>query len=246
MILSPDGQSRFPLSFDKVCYQTADGKKLLKDLCFRLEERQHTLLLGANGAGKSLTLRLAHGLIQATSGQVKWRQAPQKGFALHAMVFQRPVLFRRTAYANLDYALKRARLSKNDRKTRIEEALLATGLWHLKDRQARVLSGGEQQRLAIARAMSLQPEVLFMDEPTASLDPRASESILRLIDEIKAAGTTVVLSIHNLHQARDFGGRALFLHEGELVEDATTEGFFANPQSQLSENFIFAQSIRDR
>ena len=118
------------------------------------------------------------------------------------------------------------------------DALDEVGLAHLAHRPARVLSGGEQQRLALARAWALQPEVLFLDEPTASLDPSATREIEALIRAFDAAGTKIVMATHNLGQARRLGDEVLFLHQGRLVERAPVEQFFANPASAEAAAFI--------
>jgi tungstate transport system ATP-binding protein len=152
------------------------------------------------------------------------------------MVFQRPVMLRRSALANVAYALKLAGVADANR--RAMAALEEVGLAHLAHRSARVLSGGEQQRLALARAWALHPEVLFLDEPTASLDPTATREIESLIRAFDAAGTKVVMATHNLGQARRLGDEVLFLHQGRLVERAQVGQFFAKPASAEAAAFI--------
>jgi tungstate transport system ATP-binding protein len=152
------------------------------------------------------------------------------------MVFQRPVMLRRSALANVVYALKVAGVVDAQRVARA--ALEEVGLAHLAHRSARVLSGGEQQRLALARAWALHPEVLFLDEPTASLDPGATREIEALIRAFDAAGTKVVMATHNLGQARRLGDEVLFLHQGRLVERTPVDQFFAKPASTEAAAFI--------
>src|SRR5262249_17244881 len=143
-----------------------------------------TIILGPNGAGKSLLLRLCHGLLDPTAGTVRWRGPGAAGNGRRqAMVFQHPVMLRRSASANIDYALRRKHVPRTWRRARIGEVLDDTGLAGLAHRQARSLSIGEQQRLALARAWAAAPEVLFLDEPTANLDPAAT----RAIEEVIAA-----------------------------------------------------------
>ena len=143
------------------------------------------------------------------------------------MVFQRPVMLRRSALANVLYALNVAGAADAERVAR--EALAEVGLAHLAQRPARVLSGGEQQRLALARAWALHPEVLFLDEPTASLDPSATREIEAVISAFDAAGTKIVMATHNLGQARRLGDEVIYLHQGRVVERAPVERFFAQP-----------------
>jgi tungstate transport system ATP-binding protein len=154
------------------------------------------------------------------------------------MVFQRPVLLRRSALANIVYALKVARVPRAERERLAFEALEGVGLLHLAQRPARVLSGGEQQRLALARAWALHPEVLFLDEPTASLDPSATREIERVIQAFDAAGTKIIMATHNLGQARRLGDEVLFIHQGRLVERAPVDEFFSRPASPEAAAFV--------
>jgi tungstate transport system ATP-binding protein len=154
------------------------------------------------------------------------------------MVFQRPVLFRRSVLGNMTFALGLAGVAKEERRDRALAALDRVGLAALAERPARVLSGGEQQRLALARAWSLQPEVLFLDEPTANLDPGATREIEAVVEAIHAAGTKIVLVTHNLGQARRLGDEVLFLDRGRLVERTAIDRFFDNPQSAEAAAFL--------
>jgi tungstate transport system ATP-binding protein len=154
------------------------------------------------------------------------------------MVFQRPVMLRRSALANVVYALQAARVSPRDRERRAREAHAEVGLSHAAGRPARVLSGGEQQRLALARAWALHPEVLFLDEPTANLDPGAVREIEAVIKAFDVSGTKIVMSTHNLGQARRLGDEILFLHQGRLAERAPVETFFKRPASAEAAAFI--------
>jgi len=153
-------------------------------------------------------------------------------------VFQRPVLLRRSALANIVYALKLARVPRAERERLALEALEGVGLLHLAQRPARVLSGGEQQRLALARAWALHPEVLFLDEPTASLDPSATREIERVIQAFDAAGTKIIMATHNLGQVRRLGDEVLFIHQGRLVERAPVDRFFSQPASAEAAAFV--------
>jgi tungstate transport system ATP-binding protein len=154
------------------------------------------------------------------------------------MVFQRPTLLRRTAWANIDYALAVRGVARADRVRRIEAALAQVGIAALADRPARVLSGGERQLLALARAAALQPEVLFLDEPTASLAPAAARQVEAAIRAIHAAGATIVMTTHDLGQARRMADEVLFLHDGGLVERGPAAAFFAAPRSAQARAFL--------
>jgi tungstate transport system ATP-binding protein len=218
-----------PLKLEGVAY-----RGIIEPLTLELRAGPSTVILGANGAGKSVLMRLMHGLLTPTEGRVSWSGGNPRRH--QAMVFQRPVMLRRSALANVVYALKVAGVVDAQRVARA--ALEEVGLAHLAHRSARVLSGGEQQRLALARAWALHPEVLFLDEPTASLDPGATREIEALIRAFDAAGTKVVMATHNLGQARRLGDEVLFLHQGRLVERTPVDQFFAKPASTEAAAFI--------
>jgi tungstate transport system ATP-binding protein len=204
---------------------------IIQPLSLEIGAGPSTVILGANGAGKSVLMRLMHGLLAPSSGIVIWNGAGRQ-----AMVFQRPVMLRRSALANVVYALELAGVRDGGKQAR--EALEEVGLAHLAHRAARVLSGGEQQRLALARAWALHPEVLFLDEPTASLDPSATREIENIIRAFDAAGTKIVMATHNLGQARRLGDEVIYLHQGRVVERAPAEKFFAAPSTAEAAAFI--------
>jgi tungstate transport system ATP-binding protein len=230
-----DTASILPLSVTDLCYATA-GKLLINRIGFSLPRGGITALLGPNGAGKSLTLRLCHGLIAPTAGTIRWTHAPPGARKRHAMVFQRPVLLRRSVHSNIVHALKAAGFA--DGRRRADATLARFGMSGLADRPARLLSGGEQQRLAIARAWSLEPELLFMDEPSAQLDPGATRQIEQIIADLVKDGVTIVLATHDLGQARRLASRVLFLDRGQLLEDNSVECFFTRPFSPEGRRFI--------
>jgi tungstate transport system ATP-binding protein len=227
-----------PLLLNGVCYQ-AQGVVLLDQIDLALPQGRRTLVLGPNGAGKSLLLRLCHGLIEPTSGRIRWAGGKLSTTdpavrRRQAMVFQRPVLLRRSAAANLAFA----RSVVGDRGRSVWEALDAFGLTALADRPARVLSGGEQQRLALARAWICAPEMLFLDEPTASLDPAATRAVEAAVERFHAEGATVVMTTHDLGQARRLADRVLFMAGGKLIEDAPADQFFASPATAAARAFL--------
>jgi len=224
-----------PLKLEDVFF-VAGGRVIIERISAEISAGPSTIILGANGAGKSVLMRLMHGLLAPASGKIVWRSNDTA--RLQAMVFQRPVLLRRSALANVTYALKLARVPHAERERLALEALESVGLAAFARRPARVLSGGEQHRLALARAWALHPEVLFLDEPTASLDPTASREIERVIQAFDAAGTKIIMATHNLGQARRLGDEVLFLHQGRLVERAPVEQFFSRPASPEAAAFI--------
>jgi tungstate transport system ATP-binding protein len=217
----------------------AGGRDIIGGISAVIEAGPATIILGANGAGKSVLMRLMHGLLQPISGTVSWGTSDaERVRRSQAMVFQRPVLLRRSALANIVFALELARVPAGERERQAMDALREVGLVEVAQRPARVLSGGEQQRLALARAWALHPEILFLDEPTANLDPGATREIENVIKAFDASGTKIVMSTHNLGQARRVGDEVLFIHQGRLVEQAPVERFFKQPASAEAAAFV--------
>jgi tungstate transport system ATP-binding protein len=227
-----------PLALERVGF-AAGGRAILTDIDLVIEAGARTVILGPNGAGKSVLMRICHGLLAPTSGNVRWAHPEKPGEPRRqAMVFQRPVLLRRSALGNLTFALAVAGVPGNEREGRARLALDRVGLASFADRPARVLSGGEQQRLALARAWMTEPEVLFLDEPTANLDPGATREIESIVQSIHASGTKVVMITHNLGQAQRLGDEVLFVDRGRIAERAPVERFFRNPATADAEAFL--------
>lgn len=224
-----------------------DGKRVLKDLDCLIQgtiggRPAKTFILGPNGAGKTLFLKLCHGLVPADEGTVQWRgPIARDGNAAkrrQAMVFQRPVLLRRTAAANIDFVLKIRGVEPAERAERCQSLLKQTGLGRLATTQARALSFGEQQRLALARALALDPEILFLDEPTASLDPASAHLVEDLIEQAVAGGMKIVMASHDLHQAERMADEVIFLHRGRIKERRSASLFFNGPKNDLARDFL--------
>jgi tungstate transport system ATP-binding protein len=220
-----------PLRLENVAYAAA-GQAIIDGVTLEIGAGPSTIILGANGAGKSVLMRLMHGLLRPSSGSIIWNGADVQ--RRQAMVFQRPIMLRRSALANVVYALKLA----GQQQSLAMEALREVGLAHVAHRPARVLSGGEQQRLALARAWALHPEVLFLDEPTANLDPSATREIETIIKAFDASGTKIVMATHNLGQARRLGDEVIYVHQGRVVERAPAEKFFTQPATAEAAAFI--------
>jgi len=217
----------------------AGGREIVAPLSLVIGAGPNTVILGANGAGKSVLMRLMHGLLMPTSGRVAWSDADQRRVRRQqAMVFQRPIMLRRSALANVIYALEATGVAAGEREARARDALREVGLLPLAERPARVLSGGEQQRLALARAWALHPEVLFLDEPTASLDPSATREIETVIKAFDASGTKIIMATHNLGQARRLGDEVIYLHQGRVLERAPVGEFFSQPATAEAAAFI--------
>ena len=227
-----------PLELSEVSLH-ANGRALLDAISLRIEAGPKTIILGANGAGKSLLLRVCHGLLSPRRGGVQW-QGPDAADQRRrqAMVFQDPVMLRRSIYANVAYGLAIHRVPRSERGRRIAEVLARTGLADFAMRAAPTLSGGEQQRLALARVWALQPEVLFLDEPTASLDPGATAAVEAIVEDMHAQGCKLVMTTHDMGQARRLADEVIFLHQGRVDEHVAAEDFFASPQSETANAFL--------
>lgn len=230
-------ESVLPLRFENVGYRTRSAS-LLDDLSFRLEAGPISVILGPNGAGKTLTLRIAHGLIAPTAGRVGWSGDPERARAESTLVFQRPVLLRRSARANLEYPLRLRGIPRKERHARVERALDALGLSGVSERSAQLLSGGEQHRLALARARALEPSVLFLDEPAAALDPGATKALETSIAGFRESGTKIIMTTHDLEQAKRMADEVLFLHQGRLLEHTPAAIFFKEPRSVAAQKFL--------
>ncbi len=228
--------SIFPLVLGNVVYAAA-GKRLIDDVSCSFEAGPRSIVMGPNGAGKSLFLRLCHGLIRPASGNVVWHGGGECGHR-QAMVFQRPVMLRRSVRANVDYALKLHKIPRPRRRAITHDVLARTGLEHLCRRAARTLSFGEQQRLALARAWAPGPQVLFLDEPTASLDPAATHAVEEIVNAIHRAGTRIIMTTHDLAQAQRMADEVLFLYRGRLLEKTPARTFFERPKTDVARAFI--------
>ena len=222
-----------------------DGQELLSSLSFTLAPRQKHVLMGPNGAGKSLTLRLLQGLLAPSRGTVLGLgpdgQAARSSRVVglnRAMVLQRPVLLRRSVAANLRHAFKVYGMARQEWPAALDHWLEVAGLADKAQLSARLLSGGEQQRLSVVRALAAKPDLLLLDEPAAHLDPAATGQIEALIEAAHRAGVTVLLVTHDLGQARRVADHILFLSHGALAEQTPAAQFFAQPASLAAQRYL--------
>jgi len=196
----------------------------LRGVTLAVQRGEFIALLGANGSGKTTLLRALHGML-SHRGVRRLGAGPA---LRQAMVFQRPFVLRLSVWNNLRVALWLAGVPRAELARRAEHALARVGLLELRDRPARALSGGQQQRLALARAWGVQPDVLFLDEPTASLDPSAKKEVEALLEGFAQEGMTLVMSTHNLGQAKRLVRRVVYLDAGQVWADLPTEQFFSD------------------
>lgn len=226
----------FPLRIAGLRFQP-NGRAILDGVDLELSGEGISVILGPNGTGKTLLLRLLAGLLPASGGTIAWNGAPLPKDRL-AMVFQQPMLLRMTVFTNVEFALRPQAMSAAERRARTTEVLERVGLAHRAKDCARLLSGGERQRLALARAWAMRPRLLLLDEPTASLDPSATETVERIIREIRTEGAKVLMTTHNLGQATRLADDIVFLADGRVQEHAPAQRFFAHPQSPAARAFM--------
>ena len=226
----------FPLQIAGLRFQP-NGRAILDGLDLELSGEGISVVLGPNGTGKTLLLRLLAGLLPADGGSIRWGGAAQPDGRL-AMVFQQPMLLRLSVFTNVEFALRPQALTAAERRARTAEVLERVGLAHRHKDGARLLSGGERQRLALARAWAVRPRLLLLDEPTASLDPSATEQVERIIREIRTEGAKVLMTTHNLGQATRLADDIVFLADGRVQEHAPAQRFFAHPQSPAARAFL--------
>ncbi len=207
--------------------------RALHGVSLRIERGDFVALVGSNGSGKTTLLRTLHGMLRHQG-----RRVMDASVTAQAMVFQRPFLMRLSVRNNMRLALWLAGLPRPLRASRIDDSLRRVGLQELQHRPARALSGGQQQRLALARAIAVQPQLLFLDEPTASLDPAAKREIEALLAGFAADGMTLVMSTHNLGQAKRLATRVVYLEGGVMHADLSTDDFFNRPPEGPAQHFL--------
>ncbi len=233
-------QSLLPLKVSSLSYSIRQ-RALLHNIDLELTISGITAILGHNGAGKSLLLRLLHGLIAPTSGTVLWHDRAVAELEVRkkqAMVFQKPFVLRRSVAANVDYVLAlRHAASHNTRDKLLRDA----NLLDKAKQSATSLSGGEQQRLAIARALATDPSVIFLDEPTASMDPAATAAIEQQLQSVNRQGIKIILVTHDIAQARRLADDIVFLHQGAIAEHTPAEEFFARAHSTAAQHYLDGQ-----
>jgi tungstate transport system ATP-binding protein len=225
----------------KKCYRSV---KALNSVSLEMEGDKIIVFLGVNGAGKSTLMRILSGLENPDSGTILFNNQNTDAKALRhisTLVFQKTMMFTMNVYDNLAYGLKIRKVQKEEIAKRIPQALQAVRLSGFEKRRAKKLSGGEQQRIALARAFLLDPNVLFLDEPTANLDPNSSTIIEKAIIDKKSSQRIIVMATHNLSQARRMGDEIVHIHDGEIVEVAKPEDFFLNPKSEITRKFIHGE-----
>lgn len=227
-----------PLQVSGLTY-AVEHKPLLQSVDLHISSDGICMIIGHNGAGKSLLLRLLHGLLTPTDGTISWAGTDASltnTRQQQAMVFQKPLMLKRSVADNIRYVLK----LRDKPPDELQRVLQSSGLQNKSNQSAGSLSGGEQQRLAIARALATRPSVLFLDEPTANLDPQATQQIEAQIINAKQQNIKIIMVTHDIAQARRLSNEIVFMHTGQLIEYTETEQFFQNPQTNIADEYLSA------
>ncbi|MGR3636447.1 MAG: ATP-binding cassette domain-containing protein [Shimia sp.] len=214
------------------------GKVLVGPISAELETDGLTIVMGPNGAGKTTLLRLLHGMERVSKGQLMWQVPDPVARAAQAFVFQTPILMRRSALDNVAYPLLVHGVAQTEARARAADWLERVGLADSGSKPAHVLSGGERQKMALARALIRGPQIVFLDEPCANLDGRATREFEDLLAATRAEGTRIVMATHDIGQARRLAEDVWFIHHGRIHEAAPAEAFFATPQTPEARAFI--------
>lgn len=217
----------------------ADKTQLLHDISFSHNNTGIRAILGPNGAGKSLLLSMIHGIIRPSSGTITWGGKPADKTKMdRGFVFQKPIVLRRSVRDNIAYPLKTLRSGGNLRGHDIDQMLALSQLTTLANQPAANLSGGEAQRMSIARALITQPTTLLLDEPCSNLDPASTKLIESMIHSFVADGGNVLISTHDLPQARRLADEVIFIESGRLLEQKQANDFFDTPSTQQAKDYL--------
>jgi len=227
-----------PLSMKQVSYSTR-GAALIHDFNLEINTPGISMILGHNGAGKSLLLKLLHGVISPSSGHIYWNnQTPSIHQYWRTFLLQRPTFFNQSIESNIEFVLRIAGIDKSEHKQRCTQALETCGLSHLSQRNTTSLSGGELQKASLARAWVLKPSVILLDEPTVALDPPSVISFENIIQQFEKSGTKIIMTTHDLAQAKRLAKEIVFIDKGEMIEQSEASSFFVGPASSQAQSFI--------
>jgi tungstate transport system ATP-binding protein len=232
-----------PLIAKDITYEV-DGAKLIKGINLEIRSGGSTIILGHNGSGKSLLLKLLHGVIMPSSGQVTWNNnIPTTYQYWRTFLLQTPTFFKQTVQYNIEFVLRIAGIPASEQKTRCQQALEICGLSAKSHRNTHSLSGGELQKLSLARAWVLKPSVVLLDEPTVALDPPSVFGFENIIHQFKQSDTKVIMTTHDLAQAKRLADEIIFIEAGKVIEQSQAGKFFSGPQSSQAQNFISGELV---
>ncbi|MEW9919194.1 ATP-binding cassette domain-containing protein [Marimonas sp. MJW-29] len=230
-------KSLFPVKVKEVEVQRR-GKRLLGPVDLTLESNGLTIVIGPNGAGKTTLLRMLHGLERVRRGSLHWACDEETARREQAFVFQTPVLLRRTVLQNIAYPLTIRGVPRAEALAHARDWATRVGLGEVAGVQAPRISGGEKQKLALARALIVSPAVLFLDEPCSSLDGAATKDIEAVLRDARSAGTRIIMSTHDLGQAQRLADEVIFMVKGRIREHREAKQFFSAPETAEARAFL--------
>ncbi len=235
--------SLLPIQINNLAFKTPT-RNLISKINLRINSKTISVIMGPNGSGKSIFLRIIHGLITPSTGSFSFNgETINKAIKKRqSMVFQKPTLLRRTVWSNLIFVDS---LDKKVEPAKCKSILKKVGLEHLINHPAQLLSGGEQQRLALARALITKPDLLLLDEPTANLDPTSISVIENIVKNASDSNVKVIFVTHDIRQARRLGSDIIFFHNGQVTEHTDTKIFFDKPFSREAKAFLDGEIMID-
>ena len=214
------------------------GKHIVGPVDLELSNDGFTIVMGPNGAGKTTLLRMIHGLARLSEGNIAWNIPLKEARMRQAFVSQTPAILRRTVVDNIAFPLQLRGKTRNSAREKAAAWAEKVGLGSALKRQAMVLSGGEKQKLAIGRALILEPDLLFLDEPTANLDGQSMQEIETILKDAQANGTRIIMATHNVGQARRLASDVMFIYRGLIHERQEASRFFEAPETEEARTFI--------
>jgi tungstate transport system ATP-binding protein len=229
--------SILPLKVENACVEKR-GNRIVGPIDLEISQKGFTIIMGPNGSGKTSLLRLLHGLENPRGGSLDWNGSTETAQLHQSFVFQTPIMLRRTAIENIIYPLILRNIPKDEALKIAKEWIGKINLEKSTDINARFLSGGEKQKLAIARALTTKPQLLFLDEPTANLDGSATREIEALLQETHKAGTRIIMTTHNIGQGKRLAEDVMFIYRGNILETSNAKQFFKKPQTKEAQAFI--------
>lgn len=235
-------KSILPLTLTKTVAKIG-GKTLVGPVDLTINPKGFTIVMGPNGSGKTTLLRLMHGLQRVGAGQVSWNVPEEAAQCKQAYVFQTPIMMRRTVVDSIAFPLVLRGVKKTKARQQAAEWATRFGLGDALQRSAPVLSGGEKQKLSLARALISKPDILFLDEPCANLDGRVTREIEIILQETQQAGTRIVMATHDMGQAKRLASDVIFMLKGSVHEAATAKDFFNGPQTREAQGFLIGDIV---
>lgn len=229
--------SILPLKIADACVEKR-GKRIIGPINFEVSDKGFTIIMGPNGSGKTTLLRLLHGLESPRGGTLNWNKKKETAQLHQSFVFQTPIMLRRTAIENISYPLLLRNIPKGDALKIAQEWIEKINLEKSAQLNAAFLSGGEKQKLAIARALAIKPQLIFLDEPTANLDGSATREIEELLKDTHKTGTRIIMTTHNVGQGKRLAEDVIFLYRGNIVETSAANHFFTKPQTKEAKAFL--------